>query len=324
MAILAIDLGGTKIAAAIFSQQGSLLWHQSFLLNGKKGGEVAKFIQTIITDLLMSPQWKQEGIEAIGIAVPGVSYRHNDTVYAPNIPGWENYPLLQDIEVVAAGIPVIIESDRSCYIMGEKWMGAAKDVDDVIYIAVGTGIGAGIISGGHLIKGYNDIGGAIGWLALNRPHSDEYKNCGFFETYASGAGMQKLAKQYINDNTLYKGFFSDQANIASADNLIAQYQIGDELAKKIVGQAIVYWGMAIANLVSIFNPQKIIFGGGVFGAAAILLPYIKAEAVQWAQPVSMAQVELCMAQTGSHTGLYGAAFLALKTINPHNLRNNVS
>ncbi len=324
MAILAIDLGGTKIAAAIFSQQGNLLWHQVFLLNGKSGREVAQLMQTIITDVLTMPQRQQEVIEAIGVAVPGVSYRHNGTVYAPNIAGWKNYPLLHDIEIVAAGIPVIIESDRSCYIMGEKWMGAAKDVDDAIYMAVGTGIGAGIISGGHLIKGYNDIAGAIGWLALNRPYTDVYKNCGFFESYASGGGMQQLAEQYINDNTLYKGFFSETTNSASADNLVAQYMLGDEVAKKIIEQAIAYWGMAVANLVSIFNPQKIIFGGGVFGAAAIFLPDIKKEAAQWAQPVSMARVELCVAQTGSRAGLYGAAFLALKTINPHNLHNNVS
>ena len=80
----------------------------------------------------------------------------------------------------------------------------------------------------------------------------------------------------------------------------------------VINNAIEYWGMAVANLVSIFNPEKIIFGGGVFGPALQLLDAIYAAAVKWAQPISIQQVKLQGSELGTKAGLYGAGFLALK------------
>ncbi len=88
------------------------------------------------------------------------------------------------------------------------------------------------------------------------------------------------------------------------------YTAGDPLARRIVAQAIEYWGMAVANLVSMFDPEKIIFGGGVFGPAIRFLPEIRAEALKWAQPVAMKQVKLVASKLGDSAALYGAAYIA--------------
>jgi glucokinase len=94
--------------------------------------------------------------------------------------------------------------------------------------------------------------------------------------------------------------------------VFAAYDRGDVVAKEVVGQAIEFWGMAVANLVSLFNPEKIIFGGGVFGPGAKLLGDIYSEAKKWAQPISIKQVRLQASKLGGDAGLYGAGCLALQ------------
>jgi glucokinase len=315
MAILSLDLGGTKLAAAIFTDQGITLWEKYLLLELKQGAHVGELVKSLVEEALSHKLEDGEKIEAIGVAVPGISFQGEGTVYAPNIPGWERYPLRAAIEEVAVNMPIYIESDRSCYIMGERWLGAAKGSENAIFMAVGTGIGAGILANGKLIRGSGDVAGAIGWMALNGPYDPKYKECGCFETYASGAGIKKIVQQYLNEEAQYEGYFADPSAIVNTQSMLDQYGLADAIATKVLDQAIRYWGMAVANMVSIFNPEKIIFGGGVFGAAATLMPAIQVEAEKWAQPISMKQVELCISQTGNKTGLFGAAYLAKSAIN---------
>ncbi|MEO5975985.1 MAG: ROK family protein, partial [Chryseolinea sp.] len=161
MAILAMDLGGTKIAVAVFSTSGEILFHDTVLLNNEIGQTVGNLITTQVTK-----QIQDHAIDSIGVSVPGISRKKAGTIWAPNIPGWEDYPLLNEVKEVAGDMPVSIDSDRACSIFGEQWQGNAKDCNDVIFMAVGTGIGAGIVANGSLIRGSEDIAGAVGWMAL--------------------------------------------------------------------------------------------------------------------------------------------------------------
>lgn len=102
------------------------------------------------------------------------------------------------------------------------------------------------------------------------------------------------------------------SDLLSAKDIFDAYEMGDELSKKVIANAIECWGMAVANLVSLFNPEKIIFGGGVFGPALKFLDEIYIEAKKWAQPISIQQVQLQASALGSDAGLYGAGLLALR------------
>src|SRR5687768_10099680 len=195
MSLLAIDLGGSKLAVGVFDSSGNLIHSKEDSISGKKGKEVGNLIAQNIISILNS---NYSPVEAIGISVPGISNRKNGTVWAPNIPGWDNYFLINEINEIAPGIPVSVESDRSCYILGEMWQGNAKDIDNAIFIAVGTGIGAGIVVDGNVLHGANDIVGAIGWMALQPTFKDEYVQCGCFEHNASGSGIAKMARQLID------------------------------------------------------------------------------------------------------------------------------
>ncbi|MDH4091446.1 MAG: ROK family protein [Cyclobacteriaceae bacterium] len=307
MAILALDLGGTKVAAAVFTSAGRVVFKEAIPLEGRRGNEVGKFINTQIEKQMQSYR-----IDAIGISVPGISRVKTGTVWAPNIEGWEDYPLLEEMKKVAGVIPVSIDSDRACSIFGEQWQGNAKGCSDVIFMAVGTGIGAGILMGGNLLRGSQDIAGAIGWMALPKPFENKYIPCGCFEFYASGAGIPKLTNEVLQVNPAASILREVQADQLTAHHVFEAFDKKDEIASIIINECITYWGMATSNLVSIFNPEKIIFGGGIFGPAARFIDKIKEEASKWAQPISITQVSFEKSALGSEAAVYGAGFLALK------------
>lgn len=314
MAIISIDLGGTKVAGALIDSYGKIIDKKIMFLQGKTSDEVGNLINTIIESLM---SYSRDKIKGIGVCVPGIVYSQSKTVWAPNIQGWDSYPLKAKIKEIIndTTINICIESDRTCYILGELWKGAAQGCTDAIYLAVGTGIGAGILIDGHIIHGASDIVGAIGWMALQSPYTERYKQVGCFEYYASGNGLGERAKDALRENKQYNGLLrKKEIEEISSHDLFNLYDSGDQIALQTINKAIEMWGMGCANLVSLFNPQKIIFGGGVFGPAIKFIPQIYSEALKWGQPISMKQVEFCKSEVAGEAALLGAAYLAIKNI----------
>ena len=315
MPVIAIDLGGTKLASAAFTREGVMSGRRTIILGDRKGGEVGKLITDLVKGYMYSYEEQGSKVEAIGISVPGISHSIKGTVWAPNIPGWEEYPLKNEITDSFGDIPVTIESDRTCYILGELWQGNAQGCNDAIYLAVGTGIGAGIIVNGNVLRGSHDVAGAIGWMALSRPYIEEYKECGCFEHFASGEGIARLAGAILKEDKTYSGELKNKKpeEINSYD-VFSAYEHRDRVAMKVLEICIEFWGMAVANLVSLFNPEKIILGGGVFGPAIPFIPAIVKEAARWAQPVGINQVVVEPSALGGDAGVYGAGFVALRSL----------
>jgi glucokinase len=314
MAVIALDLGGTKLAAALFSNNGDMLCKANHALEKRIGTEVGKLVSQTANELLDRSKEINEIVSAIGICVPGIAHAKTGTVWAPNIPGWDDYPLLDELyrSIKNKDPKIKIDSDRACYILGEVWKGNARGCSDAVFLSVGTGIGAGILINNEVLRGSHDIAGAIGWMALDRPFKEKYISCGNFEFNASGEGIAKVAKEMVNTSKNESVLKRIDPENLSAKDVFEGYEKGDELSGKVISNAIECWGMAVANLVSLFNPQKIIFGGGVFGPALKFLDEIYAEAKKWAQPISIQQVKLQGSALGSDAGLYGAGWLALK------------
>lgn len=313
MAVIGLDLGGTKLAAALFAEHGDILARVVRPLEGREGAEVGRLISETAKHIREEALADGHEVHAAGVSVPGIYYASTGNVWAPNIPGWEDYPLLDELRgALGADVNVRIDSDRAAYILGETWRGTAQGCSDAIFIAVGTGIGAGILVDGRILRGHNDIGGAIGWMALDRPYRTEYDAMGCFEYNASGSGIAKVARERLNARPEYDGVLRQRSpeNLTAAD-VFSAHEEGDPLAREVVDNAVAFWGMAAANLVSIFNPEMIVFGGGVFGAGAQLLDRIQDEALRWAQPISIHQVEFAVSALGGDAGLYGAGRLAL-------------
>jgi glucokinase len=343
MALLGIDIGGTKLAAAVFTDEGEIISRDLTLIGDHGGKDAGALVTVTVRKLLNQQQNDGSRIKSIGISVPGI-YRINEgTVWAPNISGWDNYPLLREVEAVCetlssgpdneggvhGPIPVTIDSDRACYILGEMWKGNARGCRNAIFLSVGTGIGAGILADGRILRGANDIAGAIGWMALSKPFKDEYVSCGCFEHHASGEGIAKVAREFLKEEKNYSANLKDKPAAdfttykenpgalrekpdeeLTSHDVFAAYRNGDPLAEGVLQQSVEYWGMAVANLISLFNPEKIILGGGVFGPAVSLIPDIIKEASRWAQPISSRLVSIEGSALGGDAGVYGAGWLA--------------
>ena len=295
------------------------------LLDGKEGDDVGILIAEIIN--LIYNKLPKDSIEGIGLCVPGIYYTKKDTVWAPNIPGWDDYPLKKNLikrldkDLLKSltnnnELNISIGSDRTCYILGELWKGAAVGCDNAIYLAVGTGVGAGILIDGRIVHGANDIAGATGWMALQYPYQEEYIPVGCFEYFASGNGIATQIQRALRCVRNYNGVLKDKPiHLVTSHDVFDAYEKGDHLSAKVLDKAVDMWGMAAANLVSLFNPDKIIFGGGVFGPARMFIRRIYDEACKWGQPISMEQVEFCPSQlSGGDAALLGAAYMSLRNL----------
>jgi glucokinase len=311
--VIAVDLGGTKISAALVADDGALLAREHALLAGRGGDDVASLLADACAALVTEARTARVEVPAsIGVAVPGIARAASGTVWAPNIPGWEDFPLGDALHrALGDAIRVVIDSDRAACILGETWRGAAAGARDAIFLAVGTGIGAGILVDGRILRGHADIAGAIGWLALDRPYDERWTSCGCFEYHASGPGLVTVAHDLLAATPGYRGELRELADDVTTAGVLDAAERGDELAGRVVSQAIEFWGMATANLVSLFNPETIVFGGGVFGPALRYLDRIGEEARKWAQPISMKQVKLVPSALGGDAALFGAARLAM-------------
>ncbi|MHB9030409.1 MAG: ROK family protein [Candidatus Latescibacterota bacterium] len=289
MAVIGADLGGTKLSAAIFHPDGSMALRETAPLEGRRDREIGKIVTSRILSLL---ERSPEPVEAIGVAVPGISGPEG-TVWAPNLDGWTEYPLRDEIRAALPSprIRVTVESDRACSILGETWRGAAQGCRNAIFLAIGTGIGAGILADGRILRGAGGVAGCLGWLAGECPWRREFARSGSLEYYASGEGIALSARRLVLKNTVYRGPLRDRGvDRITARDVFAAYDRDDPIAVTVLDHCIKLWGMTVADLVSAFNPEMIVFGGGIFGPAARFLDRIRTEASLWAPPVSMRQV----------------------------------
>ena len=130
---------------------------------------------------------------------------------------------------------------------------------------------------------------------------------------AAGEGIARVARELLaGENGYGSGLRSKEPEEITSHDVFDALALGDPIARRVIDQCVELWGMAAANLVSIFNPEKIIFGGGVFGPATTLIPEIRQEAAKWAQPIAIRQVAFEPSALGSDAGLYGAGLLALR------------
>jgi glucokinase len=286
---LVVDLGGTKIAAARVDSGGNVT-HQHVAPTPRIGG---KAVVAAVIDLL--EQIPSRDICAIGVDVPGCAYA-DGSVWAPNLRGWKRMPLGAMLKKHFK-LPVLVESDRNAFVTGEAWQGVARGCRDVIFLAVGTGIGAGIISSGRLVRGSGELSGCLGWMAVEHKFSPRYKEVGCLEAHLGGAGIAAHASRVL------------KTAITTRD-LIQLARKGDPAAMKLIAEAGEYLGLALANMVSVLNPEMIVIGGGVAAAGNLLLSPAKKTMRQWAQPLAAKQVRVVRSRLGGRAALLGMAKMA--------------
>lgn len=289
--VFAADLGGTKLACAVVDEAGKLRSSKTEAVStGSPDAPIAQIVR-IAGEL-------SGKFAAAGVAIPGLA-RRNGTVWAPNIPGWERMPLARRLEQ-KLGIRVSVESDRNAVVLGEAWRGAARNREDAIVLIVGTGIGAGILSGGRLVRGAHELSGCAGWMALSGKDTAGHRARGELETLTAGPGIAQAARR---------------AQLAkSTEELAALARGGNREARRIfarVGHAL---GLAVANLISLFDPEVLVLTGGVSRASDLFLDELQRTARAKCQPLVADAVDIRVSRLQEKANLLGAAKLAWETV----------
>jgi glucokinase len=280
MKVLAIDLGGTKTAIALVDESGRIA-------DKEKLPAAASFEETLDQ---IAPRLAAPGV-AVGVIVPGIYDARTGGVWAPNLWGTDFHPL-RDALRARVSVPVAIGSDRTGSALAEQWLGAARGLSDVIFLAIGTGIGAGIIAGGRPLEGAHGIAGAVGWMTVGGRWTEAYRERGGWETEAAGPAIAR------------------RAGTARASDAASAARTGGAKAADAYRVTAEYLGLGVASLIAAFDPEMVVLGGGVMEAGDLLVDRIRAHALAWTQPVAAARVRIERTTLGEDAGLLGAARLA--------------
>jgi glucokinase len=278
--VLAVDLGGTKVAVAVVSARGSI------------SGRVTEPVDTSSTNapveqIVRLARASGGSFDAVGIAVPGLA-RPDGTVWAPNLPGWNRVPLARTVRQKLR-VPVVVESDRNAAVLGEAWRGAARGRTDVIALIIGTGIGAGILSGGRILRGAHELSGCAGWLVVSDETNENTPRGGSLEALAAGPAVARLA------------------GVKTAEELAEKARRGDRKAQEAFQRAGRLLGFAVANLINTLDPQAVVLSGGLTAASDLFLESLSRAALERGQPLSAPQVEISVSTLGGDANLLGSA-----------------
>jgi glucokinase len=308
--VLAVDLGGTKCSAAVVNRNGRIVSKRTASVDRSSSSGPVRQIVQLARDLAKGARLR-EFFVAAGIAVPGL-VRRKGTVWAPNLPGWERIPLASLLKR-SLGIPVLVESDRNAAVLGECWRGVARSKSDVIVLMIGTGIGAGIMSGGHLVRGAHELAGCAGWLTLSQDSSSKSSTTGELESLTAGPGIANAARRRLEagDKSSLLSFDSDK--ITSREVAEAARR-GDQMALDIFRQVGRLLGFGIANMVSLFDPEIVIIGGGMAGAADLYFDSARHAMLEQAQPLAAKKVKIVVSTLGDRANLLGCACLAWRLL----------
>lgn len=309
--VLAVDIRSDAVSVSVVNVEGEWYFRRKKQYSERSGLQVLACIRDQIT--IVSEQAKEEGfdIRFAGVSVPGIYNDISGEIWAPNIPGWRKFPIRDELSKFFPGnVSIQIMADRCCCILGETWQGNAKGIKNLVYLHIGAGIYAGLLVDGHILRGSDHIAGAAGWTALSPSFHPEYRSQGFMEYHASGLGLVKIAKDLIGNAPGYEGVLLEKGEHLNMQDIFNAYKERDTIAISIINQAIQYWGMAIANIVSLLNPQKVIIGGSLFGPGTQFISRIREEMAKWTQPYCLKSVSLEPTTLGGSGSLIGAARLA--------------
>jgi glucokinase len=309
--LLAVDLGGTKVAAALMGVEGEILQRKEEPTSQLGPQPGIDQIARLLEELQALGKVDASQVRGVGIGIPAVLEEGSDRViWAPNLAGWRDVALRPALEK-RLGLPVMVEYDGHTAVLGEWWQGAGRGYRSLAMVIVGTGIGGGLILDGKLYRGRDRLAGAAGWFALtdDAGHMDPYgQSIGHWESLAAGPGIARRAQARLKD---YPDSRLHQFEALTARQIFDAARRSDPLAQQIVEQTASLLGLGVANIISLVNPEIVILGGSIGRQGDLLLSRLRQVVLQWAQPASARSVSIVTSLLGTDAGLYGAAYAVL-------------
>lgn len=309
---LGIDLGGTTIKFGIVDDLGQIKEQWQISTNTEDNGS------HILPDLLdsLKNHLSTQEISGIGMGTPGSVDLEKGTVnQAFNLNWTSEQPLKEKIER-SFNIPFFVDNDANVAALGERWVGAGENQDEVVFVTIGTGIGGGIINNGKLVHGIAGSGGEIGHIVVKPDGYDcSCGNRGCLETIASATGIARVAKDISEENRDSKLYEMSQKTELNAKIVFDLAKQGDSAALKTVDEVTYYLAWGLGQVADVLNPQYIVIGGGVSAAGQFLLDQINKHFGKFVFPNVKNTTSLRLAQLGNDAGILGAASLARENLN---------
>jgi glucokinase len=294
---IGVDLGGTNLRAAAIDSHGKLLEKiaGSTELQAGRDAVIDDMVQSIEK---LRARLGKHNLRGVGIGLPGFILMDKGIIIGSNnMPEFDNYPVREEIEK-RLGAKVILENDANAAALGEKWMGAGREVDDLVLLTLGTGIGGGIIVGGRVLHGQLGMAGELGHLTVV-PNGNPCGcgNRGCVEKHASATAISAMARLIGLGHDL------------TSEDVYKLAQEGNDRAKMTfhsMGEAL---GVALANLINIFNFPLYLLSGGPLPAWDFFAPAMIAEVERRSFTYRHSPTRIEKATLGNEAGLYGAAYL---------------
>ena len=312
--VLAVDIGGTKILAALVATEGTVLAREWCLTEAAQGPRsVTARVLMAIDRLLVAAGLQPERLHSISLAAAGgIDSARGVVTLSPSLPGWSDIPL-RDIVAERFGVKALLINDASAAAVGEHHFGAGGGASSLVYITVSTGIGGGIILEDRLYTGPSGSAGEIGHMVIDANGREcNCGNVGCLEAMASGTAVARDARQRLEGgarSSLIELAGGEPANI-TAEMVGLAAKRGDAVALDVVRRAGGYLGVGLANLVNILKPEVIIVGGGLSKMGGLLLDPARQVVQERAFRLPAQAVRIVTAQLGDDAGIIGAAALA--------------
>ena len=309
--VVGIDLGGTNIVAGTVAEDGSDvvgLVSEPTLPEQGADAVVARIVKLARASMAQAGVGGRK-ISGVGIGSPGPLNTETGVVLlTPNL-GWTNMPL-RDRVVGELGLPATLDNDANCAIFGEWWRGAARGAEYVVGLTIGTGIGGGIVLGGHIYHGASDIAGEIGHMTIDSTgRRCKCGNYGCLEAYASGPAIAARAVEGISAGveTALPQYVDGDLSRITAQVVYEAAHDGDLYALEMVRETAKLLGAGVANILNIFNPEVVVICGGVTLAGDKLFAPLQSEVKRRAFKPAWEACRIVPGALPGTAGVYGAA-----------------
>jgi glucokinase len=318
--ILALDIGGTKLAVGLFDRRFTMLGRARVATRAENGPDaVFARITTLLDGLMKRCGIDPRALLGIGTGCGGPLDPETGVIYSPpNLPGWDAYPLKDNLEA-HFGAPAFVENDANAAALGEHRFGAGQGYRHLFYITASTGIGGGLILGEKLYRGRDHCAGEFGHIVLRR--NGPVCNCGgrgCLEALASGTAIARRARKMVRrqPDSLLAKMSADRNSPLSAKDVVAAARKGDALAASIIDDAATYLGLGIVSAIHLLNPEIVIIGGGLSRSGRLLFDTVRRVVKERAQEHLAGGVPIVPAALGTAVGIYGALATALDRLSP--------
>ena len=313
--LFGVDIGGTNTKIGLLNTDGKILLNKSIKTNSESGyDDCFNRITRVIKDMNIEKNIDDENILGVGIGIPGPVLHQEVVSFFANFP-WKKNLNVAKILGEKTGYRVKVDNDVNVITLGEIWQGSAKGYSNVIGVALGTGIGGGIVVDGKLVGGVNGAGGEIGHMTII-PNG---KLCGCgkkgcFEAYVSATGIEREATSRLavnKDNKLWDIITKKESQKIEAKDVFDAAKLGDSFSLDIVDYVTEYIAYGLSILLHITNPKVVVIGGGVALAGDILFDGIKNKIKKYSLTACTDGLQILPAKLGNNAGIIGAAALII-------------